>query len=86
MEAEGKTGRGQTMRVFEGQIKRLSIIPRVKRRHGGVWSECFRRALWPQNVGGQGGRQTREEAAERVYMNPELGERRLNPAYCASRA
>lgn len=35
MEAEGKTGKGQTMRVFEGQIKRLSFIPRVKRSHGG---------------------------------------------------
>lgn len=55
MEAKGKTGRGQTMMVFEGQIKRLPFIPRVK-RNGRAWSECFRRAFWPQNVGQVGGR------------------------------
>ena len=33
----GRAGRGQTMRGLEGQIKRLSFIPRAKRRHGRAW-------------------------------------------------
>lgn len=50
MEAEVRgAGLGQTMRDLERQIRRSSFIQRAKRdMDEGVWSECFRRALWLQ--------------------------------------
>lgn len=51
----------------------------------GVWSECFRRALWLQTGEQSGKWGTREEAAARVHRSMELAWRRLRPIapHCA---